>query len=50
MLEGLTQFNNSSSTSNEDFKKREKRIGTEMHSRGKENVPPNVRYLNFNFF
>ncbi|VDK85653.1 unnamed protein product [Litomosoides sigmodontis] len=42
MLEGFAQFNNASSTGNEDSKKCEKGIEREMYYRGKENVPPNI--------
>ncbi|CAG9537100.1 unnamed protein product [Cercopithifilaria johnstoni] len=40
MLGGLAQFN-MSNTSNEDSKKREKKVETEMHCHGKENIAPN---------
>ncbi|KAL3984887.1 hypothetical protein ACH3XW_36350 [Acanthocheilonema viteae] len=41
MLGNLAQFNILSDTSNEDPKKCEKRVETEMRYRGKENIPPN---------
>ncbi|KAK6107510.1 hypothetical protein QQG55_28470 [Brugia pahangi] len=41
MLSGLAQFNILSGSSNEDTKKCERRIETDMRYRGKENTPPN---------
>ncbi|VDM07766.1 unnamed protein product [Wuchereria bancrofti] len=41
MLSGLAQFNILSDSSNEDSKKCERRVETEMRYRGKENTPPN---------
>uniref|UniRef100_A0A0R3S6Q0 Reverse transcriptase domain-containing protein n=1 Tax=Elaeophora elaphi TaxID=1147741 RepID=A0A0R3S6Q0_9BILA len=42
MLEGVAQFNVLSNTNNEESKKYEKKVGTEMRCRGKENIPPKV--------